>query len=75
MATKNELSEELNRLLGTQMEWDRMKKEDLELLHDLAEDGKLAEPQMKQMAKKHGKRKVEQEIDEWTPGKFASKIL
>lgn len=75
MADKDQLSEEVNEALGTDMEFDRMLKDDLELLHELATDGQLAEPQLKQYAKKHGKSKLEQEIDEWYPGKFAATLL
>lgn len=75
MATKEELSDEINEVLGTQMEWDRMLQEELEHLHVLVHEGALAEPQAKQMAKKHGKEKVEREVDEWYPGKMVSKII
>lgn len=75
MATKEELSEEVNDALGTRIEWDRLLEDDLEMFHGLVMDGALAEPQVKQMAKEHGKQKVEEEIDEWHVGKFASKLL
>lgn len=75
MATKEELSEDINEVLGTNMEWERMLQDDLELLHSLTMEGELAEPQAKQMAKKHGKKKVEEEIDDWHLGKFATRLL
>ena len=75
MADKERLSQEVNEVLGTDLEFDRMLKDDLELLHELATDGQLAEPQLKQYAKKYGKEKLDEEIDEWYPGKFAMQIL
>lgn len=75
MATKEQLAEGVNEALDTDMEFEKMLKEDLELLHELAIEGDLAEPQMKQYAKKHSKEKLDEEIDEWYPGKFAARIL
>lgn len=75
MADKQQLSEEVNEALGTDMEFDRMLKDELELLHELATDGQLAEPQLKQYAKVYGKEKLDQEIDDWHPGKFAMQLL
>lgn len=75
MPTKEQLSEEVNEALGTDMEFDRMLEEDLKLLHELVMEGALVEPQAKQFAKKHSKEKLDEEIDEWYPGKIASKLL
>lgn len=75
MPTKEQLSEEVNEVLGTDMEFDRMLEDDLTLLHTLVMEGELAEPQAKQYAKRHGKEKLDDEIDSWYPGKFAGKIL
>lgn len=75
MPTKEKLAEEVNEILGTEMEWDRLLQDDLELFHSLVKDGALAEPQAKQYAKKHGKKKLDEEIDSWYPGKIAGKLL
>lgn len=75
MPTKEELSQEINEVLGTNMEWDRMLEDDINLFHELVMDGALVEPQAKQFAKKHGKSKLEKEVDDWYPGKIAGRLL
>ena len=75
MATKEELSEEINEVLEMNVEWDRLLEDDLELFHELVVSGDLMEPMAKQMAKQKGKEKVEEEIDEWHLGKYAGKVL
>lgn len=75
MATKEQLSEEVNEVLGTDMEFDRLLEDDLNLLHELVVDGSLAEPQVKQFIKQNSKEKLDDEIDEWYPGKFAGNLL
>lgn len=75
MPNKEQLSEEVNEVLGTDMEFDRLLEEDLELFHELVLSGNLTEPLAKQYVKEHSKEKLDEEIDEWYPGKFAGKIL
>lgn len=75
MATKEELSEELNQILGTELSFKRMTKDDLELLVELADDGSLIEPQVKHVVSKHGKQTLENQIDDWRPGKIVARLL
>lgn len=75
MPTKEALSEELNEKLGTNIEWDRMKKEDLTHLNTMVEDGDLIEVLLKQVAKKQGAKKYEELVEEWSPGKLALRLL
>lgn len=75
MPNKEQLSEEVNEVLGTDMEFDRMLEDDLKLFHELVVSGNLTEPLAKQYVKKHSKEKLDEEIDEWYPGKFAGRIL
>lgn len=79
MATKEELSEEINEALGTDLEFDRMLVEDLEHFRELAAEGKLAEPQLKQFVKTNGQQAtdslIEEAVENWYPGKYAGKIL
>jgi len=75
MPDKAQLSEEINEVLETNMEFDRMLLDDLKLLHELVHDGTFAEPQVKQFTKKHSKEKLGDEIDSWYPGKIAGKLL
>lgn len=75
MATKSEYSEEVNEILGTELDFSKMPKDDLELFYELIDEGELLEPQAKHIAKKYGKDKLEQQVDEWHPGKYALRLL
>jgi len=75
MPPKAELSEELNEIFGTDVDFSRMKKDELKQLYELAEQGHLIEPQMKHVAKTHGKQKFDEVIDEWHPGKYLLKVI
>ena len=75
MPTKDQLSEEVNNMLGTEMEWDRLLEEDLRQFHEMLESGSLADPVIKQFVKKHGKEQLEKQVDEWYPGKFALELI
>lgn len=75
MATKAEVSDEINKTLGTNIDWSRLYEDDLKLLRNLVEDGSLIEPMMKQMVKKHGKTALESQIDNWRPGMFVGKLM
>lgn len=75
MPTKEQLAEEVNEILGTELGFEKMRKDDLALLAQLADQGALIEPQMKHMAKKKGNEKLEEQIDGWYPGKYAGKVL
>ena len=75
MPSKEQLSDEVNGMLDTDFDWSRMKKEDLKLFHELIQDGHLLEPMAKQVAKKHGKQKIDEEIDDWHMGKYLSKVI
>lgn len=74
MVTKGELESELNDQLGTQMEWSKMKKDDLELLLELVESGALLEPLAREAAKNQGKEMLDDVADEWTPGDLLAKL-
>lgn len=75
MPTKEELSQEINMILDTDLDFSQMPKDDLRLFHDLAADGSLLEPQIKHLAKEQGKDTVEEQIDDWYPGKIAGKLI
>lgn len=75
MPTKAQLSEEINEILGTEMKWSEMPKEDLELLHELIEEGALIEPMGKHIIAEKGKEKLEAQVDEWYPGKYAGRLM
>lgn len=75
MPTKEQLEEELNETLGTDIEWSRLKKDDLQLLVDSAGTGRLMEPLAKEFVKDKGKDKLEEEVDGWHLGKYAMRLL
>lgn len=75
MPTKEQMSQEVNEILGTDMEFERMLADDLELLHELVTNGMLAEPQVKQYVRKNSKKKLDEQIDDWYPGKYAGRLL
>jgi len=75
MATKADLSGEVNEILGTDIQWDEMKKDDLKTFHMLVKEGHLLEPVAKHMAKEHGKDKLDRAVDEWRPGTIVSRLI
>lgn len=75
MVTKKDLEKELNEKLDTDLEWSRMKRDDLDLLVELVDGGHLIEPMVKLQAKKHGKEALDEQIDEWRPGKIVGRLL
>lgn len=74
MPTKEQIGEGLNDALGTDLEWSKMKKEDLEHLHMLVDEGLLIEPLAKHIAADKGSEFVEDQIQNWTPGQLISKL-
>lgn len=75
MVTKEDLEEDLNEVFDMDLEWSKMKKEDLELLWEMADSGLLLEPLAKHKAKDVGEKKLDKTIDDWSPGQLAMKIL
>lgn len=75
MATKEELSAEVNEMLGTEMEFHRMTAEELEHFRDLLDEGLLLEPQVKHVVSKHGRSKLDEVIKDWEPGQLLLKLL
>lgn len=75
MATKAELSEEINETLGTNIDWSRLYEDDVTLLNDLVKSGDLLEPMAKHMVKEHGKEKLDEKIDDWRPGMIIERLI
>lgn len=75
MATKEDLAEELNQKLDTNMEWERMKKDDLELFLEIVDEGLLLERLTKEYVKSKGAEKYEKKVDNWTPGEMVMRFL
>jgi len=64
MPTKKELSEEINEMLDTEMDWNRLSKEDLENLHSSIKSGELLKRMSKALVKQQGKERVDEIVDE-----------
>ena len=75
MATKAELEDEVNEKLGTDMNWSKMTKDDLELFNELIDSGVLIEKLAKHMAKEMGTEKYEQVVDDWHLGKIVARLI
>lgn len=75
MPTKEQLEEEVNSKLGTDMEWSQMKKDELEHLNTLIDKGLLLEPMAKHVAADKASDFTESQIQNWEPGKLATKLL
>lgn len=75
MASKSELSDQINEVLDTEFDWSEMKKDDLEVLYELLDEGALIEPQAKHVVKEHGKGQLEEIVDDWRPGKYLLKMI
>jgi len=70
MPTKAELEDEINSKLGTELEWSRMTKADLEVFIELLDTGMALEELASSLAKEKSKEKINETIDDWHPGKI-----
>lgn len=75
MPEKAKLEEEVNEVLGTEIEWSRLTKDELELFHALVHEGDLIEPMAKYQAKEYSKEKLDEKVDEWKPGQVIGGLM
>lgn len=75
MVTKEEKSEQLNEILGTDIEWERLLQEDLDEFLELAESGELLNREGKYVVKEYGKDGLENIVDNWKPGHILARLL
>lgn len=75
MPPKDELSEELNEMLDTEIDFSGLKKEDLELFHELVDEGLLLEPMVKHQAKERSKESIDEFIDDYQFGQLLRKVM
>lgn len=68
MPKKAELEEEMNERLGTDIEWSRLRKDDLEHLRDGLEDEAFVKKVVAQFMNDKAGDKVEGQIEDWEPG-------
>lgn len=75
MVTKEEKSDELNNILGTDIEWDRMLEEDLDEFLELTKSGELLNREGRYVVKEYGKEELESIVDSWSPGQLISRLI
>lgn len=75
MATKKEISEEINAMLGTDIDWSRLLEDDLKEFQTLLMGRDLLEILFKKQAKDMTQKELERLVDEWYPGKYARLVL
>jgi hypothetical protein len=69
MPTKTEMEEEINERLGLDMEWSKMKKDDLEALLEGLDDEEFIKKFVGQYANTVAGDKVQGQVENWEPGK------
>jgi len=75
METKEDISQRLNEILGTEMEWQKMNKDDLELLLELVERGDLIEPIGKHIVSEKGQDALDEKVKSWEPGSIIARLM
>lgn len=75
MATKEEKSEQINEILGSDLDWSRLLEDDLDEFHKMLTNGEALERLIKHMMKEMSSESVENIIDSWYPGKYASEVI
>lgn len=70
MATKAEISEEINERLGTDIEWEEMKKDDLVKFREGLEDEQFIKRVLGQFMNDRTGDRVQEQIEGWQPGQF-----
>lgn len=75
MASKQEIEEEINEKLDTDLEWSRMTKDDLVDLVEMIDDMTLLEKLLKLSAKDVSKKQMDKLVESWYPGKYAKGVL
>lgn len=75
MPTKKDLSKEINDSLNVDIGWHELSEDDLQKFKELLDGGHMMERTAKHYIKENGKDAFENEVDEWYPGKFVSKLV
>jgi len=70
MATKKEIEEELNEMLGLDFQWSEMKKEDLEEFRDGLHDEDFIKKFVAVYANDVAGGMAQQQVEGWEPGQF-----
>lgn len=75
MPTKQEMAQDLNSKLGTDLEWDKMLKEDLERFVELVDSEEFVYALVKEKASEKAMSEVEKAAGNWEPGKVLTEVL
>lgn len=75
MATKEEMAEDLNSKLDTDLKWDKMLKEDLEKMTELVNSDEFIYKLAKDKASEKATEEVEKAVDSWEPGKVVTELV
>lgn len=75
MPTKEEMEEELNEMLDSDIEWSNLNKEDLMNLLEMVNDGELMNKLMKYMVSKYGRDELDRRIKGWQPGDLIKRVI
>lgn len=70
MATKKEMEEELNEMLGLDFEWSEMKKDDLEKLQEGLHDEDFIKKFVGVYANDVAGSMAQEQVEGWQPGQF-----
>lgn len=69
------MEEELNEKLHTDLEWSRMKRDDLETLLEKTDNGELLDMLLRHLVSKHGKEELDDRIKNWKPGDLIMRMM
>lgn len=69
------MEEELNDKLHTDIEWSRMKQDDLATLIEKVDNGELMDILMRHLVSKHGREELDKRIKDWKPGDLIMRLI
>lgn len=75
MPTKEEMEEELNEKLDTDIEWSELRKGDIMELLQMIDNGELMNKLMKYMVSRYGRDELDRRIKGWQPGDLIKKVI
>lgn len=75
MPTKEEIEEELNERLDTEIEWSELKSKDLNKIEEMIDNGELIDKLLRHMVSKYGREEVDRRIKDWKPGDLIRRMM
>lgn len=74
MGSNNYLEKEVNKKLGTDIEWSQLPSDDLEEFHDMLQDEMFIKRIAGQYMNTVVGDETQKQIENWTPGQFAEMV-